>query len=84
VATGTLFIDRDAWLGFGATLKSHRGRGAQGAILAARIRAALEAAAKSISTETGIPHADETGPSFKNIQRAGFRIAYERPNLRRA
>jgi hypothetical protein len=85
VATGTVFIDGDAaWLGFGATLASHRGRGAQGAILAARIEAAMDAGAKLISTETGIPHAGEAGPSFKNIQRSGFRVAYERPNMRPA
>lgn len=83
VACGTVFIDGNAsWLGLGATLASHRSRGAQGAILAARIRASLEAGATLISTETGIPHADEAGPSFRNIQRAGFRVAYERPNMR--
>jgi hypothetical protein len=83
VATGTLFVDGEAaWLGFGATLASHRGRGAQGAILGARIETALQTGAKLISTETGIPHPNEAGPSFKNIQRAGFRVVYERPNLR--
>ena len=52
--------------------------------VAARIRASLDAGATLISTETGIPHQGEAGPSFKNIQRAGFRIVYERPNMRRA
>jgi hypothetical protein len=85
VAGGTVFTkDGGAWLGFGGTLASHRGSGAQTAILAARIRAAQDAGARLISTETGIPHEGEAGPSFKNIQRAGFRIAYERPNMRRA
>jgi hypothetical protein len=84
VAGGSVYIKNGvAWLGFGATLASHRGQGAQSAILAARIRAAQEAGARLISTETGIPHPGEAGPSFKNIQRAGFRVAYERPNLRR-
>jgi GNAT superfamily N-acetyltransferase len=83
VACGTVFIDGNtSWLGFGATLASHRRRGAQSAILAARIRASREAGATLISTETGIPHFDEAGPSFRNIQRAGFRVAYERPNMR--
>jgi hypothetical protein len=85
VAIGTVFVDGGAaWLGFGATLASHRGRGAQSAILAARVKAAMDAGAKFISTETGIPHANEAGPSFKNIQRAGFKLVYERPNLRLA
>ncbi len=84
VAAGTVFIDGKAsWLGFGSTLASHRGRGAQGAILAARIRTSMDAGANLISTETGIPHEGEAGPSFKNIQRAGFKIVYERPNMRR-
>ena len=83
VACGAVFIDGVAsWLGFGATLAPHRGRGAQSAILAARIRASLDAGVALISTETGIPHHGEAGPSFRNIQRAGFRVAYERPNMR--
>jgi hypothetical protein len=85
VATGAVFIDgTSAWLGVGGTLSSHRGRGAQSAILAARINAAIDAGCTLITTETGIPHPGEAGPSYKNIQRAGFTIAYERPNLRRA
>ena len=85
VATGAVFIDgKSAWLGMGATLSSHRGRGAQSAILAARINAAIDAGCTLLTTETGIPHPGEAGPSYKNIQRAGFASAYERPNLRRA
>jgi hypothetical protein len=81
VATGSVYVaPPTAWLGIGATLASHRGRGAQSAILAARIAAAAEAGCSVLTTETGIPHAGEPGPSFKNIQRAGFRIVYERPN----
>jgi hypothetical protein len=83
VAGGSVFIkDGVAWLGFGGTLASHRGHGAQSAILAIRVRAARDAGVKLISTETGIPHEGEAGPSFRNIQRAGFRVAYERPNFR--
>jgi hypothetical protein len=85
VAVGTVYIDEAvAWLGIGATLPSHRGRGAQGAILAARIDAAARDGCIVLTTETGIPHEGEAAPSFKNIQRAGFRVAYERPNFRRS
>jgi GNAT superfamily N-acetyltransferase len=85
VGAGAAYIDKPAaWLGIGATLPSHRGRGAQGAILAARIDAAVRDGCTVLTTETGIPHDSEAGPSFKNIQRAGFRVAYARPNLRRA
>jgi hypothetical protein len=84
VATGAVYIDKPAaWLGIGATLPSYRGRGAQGAILAARIEAVARDGCTVLSTETGIPHEGEAGPSFRNIQRAGFRIAYERPNMSR-
>jgi GNAT superfamily N-acetyltransferase len=85
VGAGALFIDgANAWLGMGATLADHRGRGAQPALLAARIEAARQAGCQILTTETGIPSGDEAGPSYKNIHRAGFLIAYPRPNLRRA
>lgn len=82
---GALYVhDRVGWIGIGATLESHRGRKAQQAILAARIAKGIERGCDIFTTETGIPHEGETGPSFKNIRRAGFSIAYERPNLTRA
>lgn len=85
VAAGALYVkDKVGWIGIGATLESHRGRAAQQAILAARIAAGIQAGCDIFTTETGIPHEGEAGPSFKNIQRAGLRIAYARPNLKRA
>jgi GNAT superfamily N-acetyltransferase len=69
--------------GLGATLAEHRGQGAQTALLAARIEAAREAGAGVLTTETGIPAPGEAGPSFHNIQRAGFAIAYRRANMQR-
>ncbi len=43
VAIGALFVDGEAgWLGGGATLPAYRGRGAQGALIARRIRDAAE------------------------------------------
>jgi hypothetical protein len=33
--------------------------------------------------KTGLPHPGEAGPSYHNIQRAGFVTAYVRPNLTR-
>jgi hypothetical protein len=84
VAAGAVWIrGRDAWLGVGGTRASHRRRGAQSALLARRIAAALEAGCTMVTTETGIPHPGEAGQSFDNIQRAGFRIAYVRPNYHR-
>jgi hypothetical protein len=72
--------DRIGWLGIGATRPEHRQRGAQSALLAARIEAGLALGVDGFATETGRPLPGESGPSFANIQRAGFRIAYDRPN----
>ena len=84
-AAGAVFIDGAcAWLGIGATVGSHRKRGAQSALLAARINAAIAGGCMVLTTETGIPHGGEPAPSYANIQRAGFAVAYPRPNLRRA
>ena len=84
VAAGALFIDGAcAWLGIDATVGSHRGRGAQSAILAARIDAAIRSGCSVLTTETGIPQEGEPVPSYANIQRAGFAVAYRRPNWHR-
>ncbi len=84
IATGAVFVSGDAaWLGLGATLSSHRRQGAQSALLAARIETAARHGCRVLTTETGVPLPGEPGPSYRNIQTAGFRIAYLRPNLRR-
>ena len=85
VGAGALFLrDGLGWLGLGATVPSHRGRGAQNALLARRIADGMEAGARSLVTETGQPAAGEEAahPSYRNILRAGFRIAYLRMNYR--
>jgi GNAT superfamily N-acetyltransferase len=68
------------WLGLGATRPEHRRKGAQSALLAARIAAGLAHGVDGFATETGRPLPGEPGPSFANIQRAGFQIAYDRSN----
>jgi GNAT superfamily N-acetyltransferase len=82
VGTGALYVaGHIGWLGVGATLPEHRGRGAQSAILAARISLAHELGLRSLVTETGVPRDGQPGPSYRNILRAGFRETYVRPNL---
>jgi GNAT superfamily N-acetyltransferase len=84
VAAGAVFMDgQGAWLGLGGTLPTHRKLGAQSALLAARITRAAHLGCAWASTETGLPHPGEAGPSYHNIQRAGFATAYVRPNLTR-
>lgn len=67
-----------AWFGITGTLPTHRRRGAQLALLAARIAAAREAGCRLLVVETGPDSSERPNPSYHNVQRAGFRIAYER------
>jgi hypothetical protein len=82
VACGALFVhDGAGWLGVGGTLPEHRGKGAQSAILAARIVRARELGVDLLATETGERTDDGSNTSYDNILRAGFAEAYLRPNL---
>lgn len=77
VGAGALFIHGDeGYLGLGATLPAARGRGAQSAILAARVALTARAGARRCVTLTGAGG----GPSYRNILRAGFEAVGERPN----
>jgi len=81
VAAGALYESGDSgWLGGAATLPSHRGRGAQGAILAARVERARDRGLRVLVTETGVPPDGQPGASYRNIVRSGFRPTYVRPN----
>lgn len=81
VATGALYLrDGIGWLGIGATLGDCRRRGAQSALLAARIAAAQASGCSLVVTETGEPVGDEANPSLANIRRAGFTQVCSRLN----
>jgi ribosomal protein S18 acetylase RimI-like enzyme len=81
VATGALFVHgRTAWLGFGATLPSYRGRGAQSALAALRITAARELGCDAIVLETAEDLPAKPSQSYRNMRRLGFEVAYLRPN----
>ncbi len=86
VATGSLFVHGDVgWVTWGATDARHRGRRAQKALLAARIDAARELGLRALVAETGEPQQPaDRDASYRNIQAAGFRIAYRRPFWRPA
>jgi hypothetical protein len=73
--------DGVGWLGAAATLGEHRGRGAQNALLAARIARGRELGLSAFTTETGERVPDRPGNSYRNILRSGFEEAYLRPNL---
>ena len=72
---------RDAWLGFGATLASARGRGAQTLLLSRRVSDAARLGATDVFTETGEAVEGEPQPSYQNIVKVGFKRIYSRANL---
>jgi GNAT superfamily N-acetyltransferase len=81
VGSGALFVAGEhAWCGLGATLPEARGRGAQSAILAARIALAARQGARTVSTETGVRQEGRPDQSYRNLLRAGFAEQYPRPN----
>jgi hypothetical protein len=61
-----------AYLGVAGTLPGHRGKGAQNALLAIRIRRAAELGCDLVVTETGERRDDRPSNSYRNILRAGF------------
>jgi GNAT superfamily N-acetyltransferase len=61
-----------AWLGAAGVQKEFRGRGAQRALMALRVREAGAAGCSEVHTETGEPVANEFNPSLANMQRCGF------------
>ena len=69
-----------AWFGFMATLEEARGRGAQSALIARRIHDAHEAGVRWLSVETAEDTPERDAPSFRNVLRQGFRVAYLRAN----
>jgi GNAT superfamily N-acetyltransferase len=72
-AAGLFAADGAAYLGLAGTLPEHRGKGAQTALLAARIRRAAELGCDVVVTETGERQDDRPSNSYRNILRAGFR-----------
>lgn len=82
VGGAALFVDgRDAWLGMGAVLASHRRRAGQRALMARRIADAVSTGCDRIVTETGEPVGDEPNPSLANMRRFGFVQVASRLNL---
>jgi GNAT superfamily N-acetyltransferase len=81
VAAAAAFLaDGAAYLGLAATLPDHRGKGAQAALLAARIEHARGAGCDVVVTETGERREGFPSGSYRNILRAGFRETEVRAN----
>jgi hypothetical protein len=71
-AAGLYVADRIAYLGFAGTLAAYRGRGAQGVLLARRIRRCQELGCELLVAQTGERRDDLPSNSYRNILRAGF------------
>ncbi len=81
IGTATLYAEGEiGWFGFAATVEEFRGRGAQTALIARRIADAREAGCKHLIVETAEQTPEREAPSYRNIRRSGFEVAYLRPN----
>ena len=81
VASGVLYVhDTIGWLGFASTLPSHRGRGAQSAIIARRIVDAASLGCRYLTTETAESTPENPVTSYHNMIRFGFQQVYLRPS----
>ena len=81
VGAAALYLRGDfAWIGIGATKPEMRKRGSQSALLARRMADAAKFGARHATTETGVPQPGQPAPSYTSILRAGFTVAYLRPN----
>ena len=69
------------WLGIASTLPAARKRGAQSALMRRRIDDGRALGMRWFVTETGEDIPDRPNPSFRNMMRAGFQVAYHRPNF---
>lgn len=81
VATANLFIHGEIGsLNTAATLPTHRNRGAQSALIAARSKEAANAGCHWLCAETGRPADGEKNSSQNNLVAAGLRPIYYRQN----
>ncbi|MFN8496820.1 MAG: GNAT family N-acetyltransferase [Anaerolineae bacterium] len=80
-AAAALYIwDNVGWLGIEATRPAYRRRGAQGALIARSIADAVDLGCRWLVAETDEDTAERPNPSYHNMLRAGFSLAYLRPN----
>lgn len=82
VGAGALYVQGDVgWLGLGCTLPEYRKQGSQGAIMRTRIRDAHDLGCRWVVVETGEETPEHPNPSYHNMVRMGFRLAYSRMNF---
>ena len=80
-AAAAMYLAGDtAWFGFAATDAAYRNRGAQQTLVVRRLQDAADAGCARVSVETAEDGVVKNAPSFRNLRRLGFEIAYARPN----
>ncbi len=81
IAVGAMHIYKNiASMAFAATLPNYRGLGAQSLLIQHRIQAARKMGVKFLVSETAEQREDNPSPSYRNLQRFGFNLAYQREN----
>jgi len=81
VAAASMLVEgRTARFVGAGTLAEFRRRGGQGALLARRIRDAAALGCDLITVETADDPPERPNPSYHNMLRCGFRLAYMQPN----
>ena len=81
VAAADLYVHDDvASLNATATLPTDRNRGAQTALIAARIGKATEDGCRWLVAETVVPEGGTSSSSLNNLKRAGLQPRYARQN----
>jgi hypothetical protein len=77
-----LYVRGDVgWLGYAGTRPDRRNSGAQSALIARRVNDAVRLGCRWVVTGTAEPRPDRPAPSFRNMRRLGFDVAYLRPNF---
>jgi hypothetical protein len=79
-AAALMIRDGTGWLGIGGTRSEYRGRGAQSALIAQRVRDGSKVGCTIFVAETWKERPDKPNPSLHNMLHTGFIIAYDRPN----
>ena len=80
-ATGAFYRSGEyAWVDMAATLPDFRGRGAQTLLMQRRIEDAIKLGCKHLVVETAQETPERSAPSYRNMLRYGFQVAYVRPN----
>jgi len=81
VAVGSLrVVEELGWLGGAATLTQWRGRGAQRALIAARLRSAARQECRWAWVETAVEEPGRPGGSRRNMLAMGFEEVCEKPS----